>query len=83
MIDIKNWAYENSMDNLILADGFDEAFIGVSDRDGLVAVYSINKCIEILKKRDEMTTLEAEEFMEFNVINTYFGPKTPIFITTP
>ena len=31
-------------------------------------------------ERDSMTEHEAHEFMEFNVVNSYVGDFTPIFI---
>ena len=62
------------------ADGFDDAILGMSTRigdDNLIA-YDYDKCIEILQ--EEMSYEEAVEYMEFNVVGSYVGEGTPIFI---
>jgi len=69
----------------LLADGFDDAIIGVSDvfRDGsysMVVAYDKNKILEILVERDGMDELEAEEHFGHNIANNYVGGYTPIFI---
>jgi len=68
--------------SLILADGFEEAFLGVDydDNDLPRAVYSRDKCIEILSR--EMQHEEAIEFFDFNVDCAYVGHQTPIYIDT-
>ena len=61
---------------------FDEALIGYAERCGmLVAAYSRQKCIEVLVKHDEMTYEDAEEHFEFNILGSWVGEHTPIFIT--
>ena len=69
-------------ENILLADGFDEAFIGYVERAGssTVACYDKDKCIEILAK--DMTHEEAIEYFHFNTIGAYMGEYTPCFITT-
>ena len=62
----------------LCADGFDEAIIG-TDVEGKI-VYDINKMIEILMKDDEMTELEAIEYLEFNTLFAYVGEMTPKYI---
>lgn len=66
----------------LLADGFDDAVLGLSRGPGRedVAVYSIDKCIQVLVKRDGMSEDEAIEFMDFNVLDAFMGPMTPIFV---
>ena len=69
-------------DKPLLADGFDSAVLGLS-RGTLgadVAVYSIDRCIDILVKRDGMSEDEAIEYMNFNVLDAYMGPMTPMFV---
>ena len=69
-------------DKPLLADGFDSAVLGLS-RGTLgadIAVYSIDRCIDILVKRDGMSEDEAVEFMNFNVLDAYMGPMTPMFV---
>jgi hypothetical protein len=70
-------------ENLLSADGFDDAIIGVAaikQTAQFVLVYSRAKCIEILVERDEMSREEAEEYFDFNVEGAYVGEKTPIFV---
>lgn len=69
-------------DKPLLADGFDSAVLGLS-RGPLgadVVVYSIDRCIDVLVQRDGMSEEEAIEFMNFNVLDAYMGPMTPIFV---
>ena len=68
----------------LIADGFDDAIIGTClNREGeMVAVYSIEKCIDSLMNNDGMDYEQAEEFFYYNTINCYIGVKTPIFIET-
>ena len=66
---------------MLLADGFDDAFVGVGRRCGqpTLAVYSVEKCIEILVK-DGATYEEAQEFLEYNSIGSWVGENTPIWV---
>ena len=67
---------------MLLADGFNEAFVGTAHRFGMdqpVAAYDREKCIEILM-RDGGTRNDAEEFFECNVAGAWVGEQTPIFI---
>lgn len=70
---------------ILMADGFDQAFLGTAYRCGLgpVAAYDRTKCIQILIDRDGMTWEEAEDFFCFNVEGAYVGELTPVFITLP
>ena len=65
----------------LLADGFDDALIGIGRRisQPSLAIYSTKKCIEILAK--QMTYEEAEEYFDFNVAGSWMGPNTPIFLS--
>lgn len=78
--EINNWLDENyPEEELLLADNFDEAFVGVSTQfNKTVTVYDRQKCIEILMR--EMSEDEAYEYFEFNVIGAYVGESTPAFI---
>jgi hypothetical protein len=78
---IDEWLKERGMSTL-LADGLDEAFLGVEENDGVVrAVYSIEECIRILSK--DMDPAEAEEYFWYNTAGAYVGEQTPLFIHTP
>ncbi len=68
-------------EEIMLADGFEDAFIGIARKYGLppFAVYDRTKCIKMLIEQ-EMTEEEAEEFFEFNIAGAYLGENTPAFI---
>jgi hypothetical protein len=66
---------------MMLADGFEKAFIGTGCRFNIVvAVYDYSKCVKILMKRDKMSEDEAEEWMSYNVIGAWVGEDTPVFV---
>ena len=68
--------------DLLKADGFDEAIIGVVERIGIQALcYDTDKVIEILMKRDGMTYEEAVEYFDFNISGAWVGEHTPFFLT--
>jgi hypothetical protein len=73
--------YPDDLDNILLADGFEEAFIGIVESFGSVpkACYNYDACIDILMKQD-MEYEEALEYLEFNVTQAYVGEHTPAFI---
>jgi len=80
-------AYSDYSDKILLADGFDDAFIGVGENSqgNPVAVYSIEKCLDILAKQfDEEDDPEGDaiDYFEFNVKGSYVGEFTPMFINT-
>jgi hypothetical protein len=68
---------------VLLADGLDDAFIGIGCAFNAVpvAIYDRDKVIEILMTRDVMTYEEAWEFFEFNISGAYVGESTPIFMS--
>ena len=45
-----------------------------------MAVYDVDKCIDILKETSGMTQQEALEWFEFNTLGAYVGEYTPRFI---
>lgn len=69
-------------ENLLVADGFDDAILGVAlsgvNREPAV-VYSVNKVLAILMT-EGMDEMEAQEYFEFNILGAYVGENTPIFI---
>ena len=83
---VANYLEENFPDNLddiLLADGFERAFIGVVESKGSKprACYDSGKCIKVLMEDgSDMTAREAVEYFEFNVIDAYVGESTPAFI---
>jgi hypothetical protein len=67
-------------DEFLKADGFDDAVIGV-EANSMRLVYSIEKCIDILIG-DDMSEEDAVEHLSYNVLGSYVGEQTPIFIYT-
>lgn len=65
-------------DTFVIADGFDDAIIGVDDNN-LKIVYDIDEVINILI-RDGMEADEAIEYYEYNIAGAYVGENTPSFI---
>lgn len=63
-------------DAFLKADGFDDAIIGI-DEETMRLIYSVSKCIDILKK--DMEEEDAIEYFNFNVNGAYMGDKTPIW----
>jgi len=80
------WDREEIMDALteseaMLADGFEDALIGIFRRFGQepIAAYDYGKCIDILME-EGATYEEATEYFEFNVIGAWVGDGTPGFV---
>ena len=65
---------------ILQADGFDRAIIGLEPLSGKL-IYDINKIIDILLE-EGLSEIDAIEHLEFNVINAYVGEKTPLYIHT-
>ena len=90
--DIKGWIEEYN-EEALLADGFDDAIIGMCERFGSdpVVAYDRDKCIEILAEefaedgdylsKDVNAHEEAEDYFSYNVSGSYVGENTPVFIT--
>tara|TARA_R110000824_G_scaffold69044_3_gene177943 strand:- start:689 stop:934 length:246 start_codon:yes stop_codon:yes gene_type:complete len=66
----------------LLADGMELAFVGIGRRCGEpdIAVYDYDKMVENVMMRDGMSYDEAVEYIEFNVVDGYNGPKTPLWL---
>ena len=79
---VADWMALYNMEAL-LADGFEDAFVGMCEVSGRppLATYDKDKCIEILVNRDGMTDEEAVEFFELNVAGSWVGENTPIYLT--
>jgi len=73
-----DYILENYSDeNILSADGFDDAILGI-DNKNMRLIYSIKKCIEILVSKG-MSKDEASEYFYFNVEGAYVGEKTRIW----
>jgi len=71
-------------------DGLDEAIVGLGQHftaAGILTavIYDAEKCVEILAQdmkgddEDEKRQM-AQEYFDFNILNAYHGPTTPIFV---
>jgi hypothetical protein len=78
---LRAWVAEFNPEAL-LADGFEEAILGVAERCSCptLVVYDIEHCLKILM-RDGMTYEEADEFFSFNTLGAWVGEHTPLFLT--
>lgn len=75
---IKKITEANPGTKYLTADGFNEAILGVEQETDRL-IYSVAKCIKILKRSDGMTELEAREYFSCNMEGRGVGPKTPIW----
>ena len=77
MIDVFDERYEG----MITADGLDTEIIGTAQLfNAEVFVYDVQKVLDILMTRDEMSYEDAWEFFSFNIEGTYVGEGTPIWM---
>ena len=63
----------------LTADGFDAALVGCTYGANVVAVYDIQRMIEVLVN-EGMDHDDAVEFLEYNVVSAYLGDKTPLYV---
>ena len=77
---LKEFLCEIGEDEIWIADGLSDAFLGVCNIGSTnVAVYST--AIIVLQLMDEgMTYEEAEEHLHFNIMGVDLGAKTPVYI---
>lgn len=68
----------------LLCDGFDDAIIGMAERINLgpVVAYSVEKIIQILINEHGLSYEEAYEYFDYNILGSWMGENTPVFITT-
>ena len=78
--------YVDDEPDILFADGFDSAIMGVVQdpwQDNTTRVlYSIERILKTLMDRDEMTYEDASEYFEFNIRGSYMGKYTPLFLDT-
>lgn len=76
----KEELWEQLADNeCLLADGFNEAVIGITFGINTTAVYSVSKVLDILVE-EGMSMEDAIEHFEYNVAGSYVGEKTPMWV---
>ena len=72
---------EDNYPDVLIADGFDDAIMGIVERYGMnpVVLYNKDKCLKTLQKRDGMSESEAIDFYYYNIVGAYMGEHTPCF----
>jgi hypothetical protein len=68
-----------SYDEVLFADGFDDAIIGFEPNMWKV-VYSRRKCVDILVQTEGMSEEDAIDYLEYNTFNAYVGDNTPLWV---
>lgn len=79
----KRTAILEDVEEALFVDGFDDAIVGFCVNSGRV-IYSVNGCVETLLTQyadeEQMSREDALEWVWYNVIGSYVGDKTPIFM---
>ena len=63
------------------AKDFDCAIVGVAEHIEMEPVVAYDKELILKQLCKDMTYEEAVEYFEFNILGSYMGEKTPIFLT--
>lgn len=84
MSTIEDYNIHEFAEGAIILDGLDEAIVGITEEfgNGRRILYSKDKILDILMKRDSMTHSEAEEFYDYNILGLYAGEQNPVFLVT-
>ena len=70
---------EMTDEELLFADGYDDAIIGLDMGSGCKVVYDYADCIQCL--RDEgLTEMDAYDTFHYNTLGSYIGEQTPLYI---
>ena len=80
--DIRQKLVEQTGDeNLLFADGFDAAIIGVASTiETFVVVYDKDKIVKILMKENKWSFDDANDYAYFNIFGAHVGDRTPIYV---
>ena len=80
--ELESLIYYETDEEIMLMDGFEEAFIGFSKRCGqpTLATYSYEKMLQVLIERDEMDVEEADEYIMYNCEGAWMGELTPVIL---
>ena len=81
---IEDYNIHEFAEGAIILDGLDEAIVGITEEfgNGRRILYSKDKILDILMRRDSMTHSEAEEFYDYNILGLYAGEQNPVFLVT-
>ena len=69
--------------DLLTADGYDAAIVGVAQRFNETFVVYDRAIVLRLLTEEGMTGEEAEEYFDFNIVGSWVGPSTPAYLTRP
>jgi len=74
--------FDKLPEDAILMDGYDDCILGIAERCGYkdIVAYDLDKILEKLVKQDGMTMEEAYEFYSFNMVGSWVGQHTPLFV---
>jgi hypothetical protein len=63
----------------VLWAGLNDAVVGIGLRDGLpVAIYDYDGMVGVFMQNEGWTRDDAVEWLDFNVLDAYVGPGTPL-----
>ena len=71
----KELKFALELNKCTIIDGWNDAVIGITHSDKPKAVYSVSKCIALIKIKENITFEEAEEFFIYNQLK---GEDAPI-----
>lgn len=77
VVDIDSYA-----EGAVLLDGFEDCIIGIVEEfgNGRRMLYSKDMILDKLKSRDSMTSEEAEEFYDYNILGLHAGEQNAVFL---
>ena len=77
-----NYDIHEFAEGAVILDSLDDAIIGIVEEfgNGPRILYSKNKILRILEERDGMSSIEAVEFYEYNILGLFAGEQNPVFL---
>ena len=66
-------------EELLFADGFDDAVIGIDMGSGCKVVYDYDDCIQCLID-EGLSEMDAYDTFHYNTLGSYVGEQTPLYI---
>ena len=80
-MELREKLVEHFGDDLLFADSFDDAIVGVAvGNDSGRVVYDAKQMVDILAQEENFTEETAWEFLEFNTFCAYVGKRTPLYV---
>ena len=68
-------------EKIIKVPGFEPALMGYARAgSATIAVYDYEKCVKILKQSGAQSTADAIDYMDYNLIGSYHGPDSPVYL---